>query len=524
MAKKQNDKLPENGESKPKKKGLFGFLRRKSKPQNDQSKATVENDAAVDKAPTQKKPTRKKAASTKRPAATKTVAASADKAAPKKRGRPKKQPVEAVAAVKTAAKAKSKPVNGKVASAVKAPAKKRARPTKKVDEAKIAASKTAEDTIEEPKKKKGLFGFLKRKKKVDSKQEQAKTTVAAKAKAVDISIAPVGGEVLQMELNPTVEEDAPKKKSSFFTKKIVMIIVALCGVSGATGAAAIVFAGPLLGVDPLKGLACKVAHKADFVLMKEKRVTAFIRSDLLPPRQRIEMLMRYTKFLETEHEGANLITVSMLDTQGPMSRVNFRGDNIGAQIVYAPDPLLSMATDAKWEVRYVNVSETFGGRFMGDRFTLSEDEIGEFNNDLLLAADCHIEKTDEEIAAEERSAEEAAAEAEALAESAAGLQEGDDAEAAEHAEAKEPGFMDNMLGMVGLGGDDHPEDEDALDMAHEDNNQHAYPGDKGPNADVMHEEAGFFDGVLSVVGLGGDDADIHKVKLPGVLGTRVKYN
>lgn len=571
MAKKQDKKLPVDGEIKPKKKGLFSFLRRKSK--DDNPEIIDDSNALVDKVFDQKK-----SASKKTPATKSRVSANSDEAEPKKRGRPKKQLIEtAVDAVtsteedapkkkkrslfgvlkrkkksvkinaeavakpdvkdKVSEKSKKKSVKGKTPDAAKAPVKKRGRPKKNTEDINVAASETAEDLAEEPKQKKRLFGFLKRKKKTNIKEEQAEANVLAKGKSADISAPPIGGEVLQMELDPVSEEESShKKKTGFFTKKVIIIIGALCGVSAATGAAAIVFAGPLLGNDPLTGLACKVAHKADFVLMKEKRVIAFIRSDLLPPKQRIEMLMSYTKFLEDEYVGANLITVSMLDTDGPTSRINFRGDNVGAQVVYAPDPLLSMATDTKWEVRYVNVSETNAGRFMGDRFTLSKDEIGEFNNDLLLASDCYMDKTEEELEAEELAVEEAAAAEEAAmaAEKAAADAkhevEGVSADDENHAAMEELGFIDNVLGMVGLGGGDPSEgdahggiDDGASDVAHTEGQPQAYPGDKGPNADVMHKEAGFFDSVLSVVGLGGDD-EMHKDTIPGVLGTRVKYN
>lgn len=560
MAKKKNDELPEDGEIKPKKKGLFSFLRRKSKSKNDQLKTPEDTLVSGDEASGQTKPVRKKTTSTKKSAVKKNTA-DANKTAPKKRTRSKKQTekpdiVEVEVAEDENSKKKKrslfgflrrkkktldndsqlqvdeekpsapkkKAAKGKATDAVKTSVKKRGRPKKNVEETKIAASETAEDIASEPTKKKGLFGFLKRKKKSNSDEEQLESTVVTKEVAVDISVPPVGGEVLQMDVDPIVPENVVKKKFGFLTKKVILIILALCGVSGATGAAAIVFAGPLLGDDPSKGLACKVAHKADFVLMKEKRVTAFIRADLLPPRQRIEMLMSYTKFLETEYSDANLFTVSLIDTNGPMSRIKFRGDNIGAQVVYAPEPLMSMATDTKWEVRYVNVTEAFGGRFMGDRFTLSDDEINEFNNDLLLASDCYMDKTEEELAAEELAREEA----EALAAVAGDEHEGTDEDAIdmEHAE---PGFVDNILGMVGLGGDEHSEEEvdegmDASDIMHSGDQLQLYPGDKRANADVIDEETGFFDDVLSFVGLGGGDEDAYAETIPGVLGTRVKYN
>ncbi|MEW7008009.1 hypothetical protein [Lentilitoribacter sp. EG35] len=562
MAKKQDSKLPEDGENKPKKKGLFNFLRRNSKSKSD---VADHNNASVDKGSTSKKQSSKKA-STAKNKSTK----SAKKQAPKKRGQPKKQELDAeiVSAEATennvspqkkrslfgflkrnkksnsegvdvtakdgdekkpSPKGTKKPVDsqakttkkttGKTSkkTATKTPVKKLGRPKKVIEEPKIAASEVADETVDKLKKK-WFRGLLKRNKKNNNDAEHSELVALSDENSTDISVPPVGGDVLQMELDPEIVEDVSEKKSGFFTKKIIIIIIALCGVSGATGAAAIVFAGPLLGDDPLKGLACKVAHKADFVLMKEKRVTAFIRSDFLPPRQRIEMLMSYTKFLESEYVGANLITVSMIDTQGPSNRADFRGDNIGAQVVYAPDPLLSMATNSQWEVRYVNVEETYGGRFMGDRFTLSQEEINDFNNDQLLALDCYTEKTDEELEAEELAAETAAAEEEA----AVMEPNGDLTEEHEQMETSEPGFMDNMLGMVGFGSDEHAEGE--IEMVHGEELQQIYPGDKGPNADVMQEQAGFFDNVLSIVGLGNGDDDLNQDKIPGVLGTRVKYN
>ena len=422
MVKKQDDKMPEDGEINPKKKGLFSFFHRGSKSETEQSDS---NDADIN--------------------------------------------------------------NG---------------------------DGTLADDALEPKKKKALFGFLKRKTKADSKEEQAESSVITKKQGVDISIPPVGGDVLGMDTNPIIEEKTSKKKSGFFTKKVTIIFFTLCGVSAATGAAAIVFGEPLFGGILLRDTACKVAYKVDFVLMKEKRVTAFIRSGLLPPKQRIEMLMSYTKFLENEFISANLITVSLIDTEGPIKRMNFRGDNIGAQVVYAPDPLLSMATDTKWEVRYVNVSQTHGGRFMGDRFTLSQDEINAINYDQLVASDCIMEEAD----AERLAAEEAAAEAETGTEAKAADSEhaGEDMHAqgdgGVHVETVEPSFIDNMLGMVGLGEMDNGDDLQQLNQDY-----------KGPNSDVIGEDTGYFDGLLSLVGR-GSDSERQKSTLPGVLGTRVKYN
>lgn len=510
MAKKKIDKLSEDSDIKPKKKGLFSFLRRKSKAKDDQSDAIGDKDELVEEAVDQKKPAPKKKAAAKRttpkkttsgkkPQAKETATENSEKAEPKKRRR--------------STKGKSAQ-----ASTAKAPAKKRGRPKKNDQETPVAAATTAEDVVEEPQKKKGIFGFLKRKKKIEKTDNQT----------TDIASSPADGDASSAELDPA-GEGANGKKSRFFTKKIVFIFVALCGVSGASAAAAIVFAGPLLGNDPIKGLACKVAHKTNFELMKEKRVTAFIRSDLLPPKQRIEMLMKYTKFLEAEYAGANLFTVSMIDTDGPAMRSNFRGDNVGAQVVYAPDPLLSMATDTKWEVRYVNVSKTNGGRFMGDRFTLSEDEINEINSDDLIAADCYMDKSEEELEAEKLALEEATAEAEALTEAAENAH-ADGAASDEAVVDAEPGIIDKVLGMVGLGGDVHTTaehvelGEEALPSTMADGGDHLQPYPGGPNADVMTHEKGFFDGILAMVGLGSSDEDMNKDTIPGVLGTRVKYH
>ena len=52
-----------------------------------------------------------------------------------------------------------------------------------------------------------------------------------------------------------------------------------------------------------------------------------------------------------------------------------------------------------------------------------------------------------------------------------------------------------------------------------------FPGDRQPNSDVMEQEPGFFDNILSMVGLGSESENmVMEIIQPDVLGTKVKYD
>jgi hypothetical protein len=553
MAKPAKKKPPVEGEKKQtKKRGLFSFLRRKKKnPEDIQvvEQETVEIETVIDAAP--------------KDAKSKSPAKNTIKTAAKTAAKPATKPATKPANKKAAANNAGKPPVGKKPATAKAPAGKTTgkRTSKKPADAEIAALEIAEDDaiVEKPKRK--LFGFLKRKKKQDPTADLATGNGIAAKSEIDLDAQDIPQKkglfgllkrkkkigdpsdanavdaieaVANVDIVDGDEDAVPKKR--FLSKKIILIIVGLFSVMGATGAAAVVFAGPMIFGEEIDGLACNVVFETDFTLMREQRVTSFIRADIMPPKQRVLLVIQYAKYLAELYPDSQLVSVSVLDTNGPATRPEFRGTNIGAQAVFAADPLLTQATKQAWEVRYVNTDKTYSGKFLGDRYELSEDEITALRTEIIEPSGCfvpEVELTDEEMAEKEKlEAEElAAAEkaAEMAAEELAAEEANMEAMAAVHAE---PGMIDNLLGMVGLGGSTENSDEhmdQKLDVQDnvplEDTNASAFPGDKRGVPEIVYEEdKGFMDGVLGMVGLGKDGDEMSDDAANDTLGTKISYN
>ena len=522
MAKKPSKTTPKDGDlEQAPKKGLFSFLRRKkknkTKDQEDnialaeqEAEASSEEDVLADKQPATKKTRKstskkKPAAAKKKPSAPKTT-----KEEPKrKRGRPKKQVEEAqVAAALDQAEDGAAPVDGKKKRSLFGFLKRKKKSKKPVDE-QVLAKDVADDQATDEKPKKKLFGFLSRKKKAKTPADEA--VVEDVAPIETSGDMPVGTGMIDID----IEEAAPVKKG-FFSKKMLIIILSGFALTATSGAAAVVFVSPGFLDKNITGLACDVVHEVEFELMKENRVTSYIRADAMPTKERVLMVLNYTKFLMQEYPESQLVTVSLLDAEGPTSRRDFRGNNIGAQVVHAPDPLLTQATKKQWEVRYVNADRAYGGKFIGDRYELSPDEIKLLSEDIIEPSGCYVpeeEMTEEELAEKER------LEAEALAAEEAAQA----ALEAEEAKNAEPGMLDNILALVGLGGSS--EEDMALEDGMTDENANIYPGDKVEmEAEQMEAEAGFFDGILQMVGFGSDDSSAQKEQKVDVLGTKIRYN
>ncbi len=522
MAKKPSKTTPKDGDlEQAPKKGLFSFLRRKkknkTKDQEDnialaeqEAEASSEEDVLADKQPATKKTRKstskkKPAAAKKKPSAPKTT-----KEEPKrKRGRPKKQVEEAqVAAALDQAEDGAAPVDGKKKRSLFGFLKRKKKSKKPVDE-QVLAQDVADDQATDEKPKKKLFGFLSRKKKAKTPADEA--VVEDVAPIETSGDMPVGTGMIDID----IEEAAPVKKG-FFSKKMLIIILSGFALTATSGAAAVVFVSPGFLDKNITGLACDVVHEVEFELMKENRVTSYIRADAMPTKERVLMVLNYTKFLMQEYPESQLVTVSLLDAEGPTSRRDFRGNNIGAQVVHAPDPLLTQATKKQWEVRYVNADRAYGGMFIGDRYELSPDEIKLLSEDIIEPSGCYVpeeEMTEEELAEKER------LEAEALAAEEAAQA----ALEAEEAKNAEPGMLDNILALVGLGGSS--EEDMALEDGMTDENANIYPGDKVEmEAEQMEADASFFDGILQMVGFGSDDSSAQKEQKVDVLGTKIRYN
>lgn len=528
MAKKPSKATPHEGElEQAPKKGLFSFLRRKKKKQSqnqldDQAVTAESADSKGDEAAASsqgvaaKKPTKpagkttaKKKPATAKKAPAKKATTSAKKASGTQkstRGKAKKQaekPQIAATADNTDEEVLSSNTKKKRSLFGFLKRKKKA---KVPAEEQVLAKEAAVDQSVEKKPKKKLFGFLKRKKKTEEVVEDALVLETS-------GNIPVGTGMIDTEIE--ADDGSPVKKG-IFTKKFLIIILSGFAFTATSGAAAVVFVKPGFLDNGITGLACDVVHEVDFELMKENRVTSFIRAGAMPTKERVLMVLNYTKYLMGEYPESQLVTVSLLDEDGPTSRPNFRGSNIGAQVVYAPDPLLTQATKKQWEVRYVNADRAYGGKFIGDRYELSPDEIKLLSEEIIEPSGCYVpeeEMSEEELAEKER------LEAEALATEEA-EQAALEAEAEKNAE---PGMIDNVLALVGLGGSD--EEEMTPEEAMMEENANIYPGDKAEMEEAHEEdEAGFLDGILQMVGFGPDDQAAQNEQKVDVLGTKIRYN
>lgn len=530
MAKRSKKTPPETGEEEQtKKKSLFGFLRFKRKvktPDIDPEKAPlseelsddlaadpVQDNAGSAKKKPRKKPAKKAAQGTKKAAAKKASPAKAAKKASTntaKKTTAKKKPASAAKKANTEDKAVIKTADlSEETSEVKKKGRlfgflkrRKKEPAKAVD---VTAEKTVADDENESDveaKKKGLFGFLNRKKKSD--KEELTEPLEKKPDEENDVLAEMGIEAADADAAP----EKPKK-FGFLSRKLIIIILAACGVTGASGAAAIVFVGPMFLGGDHERLSCDIVYEREFELLGENRLVAYIRSDVLAPKERVKMVMRVTKYMAIQYPESNLFTVSLLDTNGPVERAKFRGQNIGAQVVYAPDPILTLATSDTWEVRYIDVTETHAGQFMGDRYQLSSTDIRLLDDETLTPSACYVpeeEPTEEELAEEE--AGEEATEDGSAEEEAEVAEEGEMED-----EPKEPGMIDNMLAMVGLGGGEEADETEMDEMA-----------DAATDFDIIEEkEEGFFAGLLHMVGLGGDDDQETEIDPINTFGTKVEY-
>lgn len=532
MAKKPSKATPKDGDlEQAPKKGLFSFLRRKKKNNtknqkddkvlaadeaqvgdqeavaNEKEPAKKKSSKPAGKTTAKKKPATAKKTTTKKVSATAKKAGSQEKGAPAgKRGKAKKQVEEPQVAASQAHSDEQVSPEEKKKKRSLFGFLKRKKKTKEAVEEQVSTIDASDEEVAAPKPKKKLFGFLKRKKK---SEEAVEDTVALDASG-DVA---VGTGMIDVDIDA---DDAPSGKKSFLTKKVLIIILSGFAFTATSGAAAVVFVSPGFLDKNITGLACDVVHEVEFELMKENRVTSYIRAGAMPTKERVLMVLNYTKFLIQEYPDSQLVTVSLLDEEGPTTRPNFRGANIGAQVVYAPDPLLTQATKKMWEVRYVNTDRAYSGKFIGDRYELSLDEIKLLSEEIIEPSGCYVpeeEMTEEELAEKER------LEAEALAAEEA-------AQAALEAEAEknaEPGMIDNVLALVGLGGSD--EEDMASEDAMMEENANIYPGDKVEMEEALEEsEAGFFDGILQMVGFGSDSDAAQNEQKVDVLGTKIRYN
>jgi len=162
------------------------------------------------------------------------------------------------------------------------------------------------------------------------------------------------------------------------SKKLILITGGFLVLLGASGTATLLLGG---GFPFSKGEthdmasgSCKTVYTSKFLRAGERRLVAIIRADDEKPAHRVQTGVRIARFL-SESEKPDLVTVQMADMHGPENRIDIRGPMIGTEIVYAPNPNRSRATNRIWEVRYIDAKPSKMGYYFGEKISLPEDKI-----------------------------------------------------------------------------------------------------------------------------------------------------
>ncbi|TDH34994.1 hypothetical protein E2A64_14845 [Pseudohoeflea suaedae] len=162
------------------------------------------------------------------------------------------------------------------------------------------------------------------------------------------------------------------------SRKLILITGGFLVLLGASGTATLLFGGGFHfskgeTADMASG-SCKTIYTSKFLRSGERRLVAVIRADDEKPAHRVQTGLRIARFL-SESEKPDLVTIQMADMHGPESRIDIRGPMIGTEIVYAPNPNRSRATNRVWEVRYIDAKPSRMGYYFGQKISLPEDEI-----------------------------------------------------------------------------------------------------------------------------------------------------
>jgi hypothetical protein len=181
------------------------------------------------------------------------------------------------------------------------------------------------------------------------------------------------------------------------SRKLALLSGGFLLVLGVSGTAALVLAPAHLipgYSEPTSG-SCKTLYQSDFNRGGEKRLIAVISTDDAKPADRIRTGMRIARHL-AEMSQPDLITVQVVDHQGPTGRAEIRGPAIGAEIVHAPNPSKTVATSKPWEARYVDALPTGGGFYFGPRVDMRLAELETIDHEILLAEGCDGDVIDED--------------------------------------------------------------------------------------------------------------------------------
>jgi hypothetical protein len=272
------------------------------------------------------------------------------------------------------------------------------------------------------------------------------------------------------------------------SRKLLVITLGITVLLGGTGGAALYIGGQkLLGEtshDAAGGLCTEVQTMVLKTPTEHLWLRKYIRMENASGPERVRTALRIAGLL-AKTNAVDLIHVSVLDAHGPDKRAGMRGRAIGAEVLIAlkPENLPEMKTPAM--ASYYEGPVNDEGRFYGDKVVVEFDEI----RSMMMAMrsveekpDCSspeipddgntTKKNDHGPSKDAKSADHGEKPANDHGEQSKSEQHGaepakDDEKAEAHGEqpAKEQSFLDSMLSMVGLGGDEQKPAEDHGDQA-----------------------------------------------------------
>lgn len=266
------------------------------------------------------------------------------------------------------------------------------------------------------------------------------------------------------------------------SRKLLFITLGITVLLGGSGVTALYFGGQNLlvegGESAIGGECVDVQTMVVKTPSNHLWLRKFIRMENASGHERVRTALRISGIL-AKNNAVDLIHVSVLDTHGPTKRADMRARAIGAEVLIAlkPDNLPEMKSPAMASYYEGPVSDE--GRFYGDKVVVDIDEIGSMmtamrtieekpdctnpKGDAAAAANDGHGKTDKKDGhnkpteghdkpANDHGEQPAKDHGEKPANDHGEEPAKEGADAAEP--AKEQSFVDSMLSMVGLGGEE----------------------------------------------------------------------
>ncbi|MET3777868.1 hypothetical protein ABID20_003452 [Rhizobium alvei] len=298
------------------------------------------------------------------------------------------------------------------------------------------------------------------------------------------------------------------------SRKLLFIVLGMTVLLGGTGAAALYIGSDAIMGKPAENVAGEACTTIQTMVLKTPArrlwLRKYIRMENADGEMRIKTALRIAGLAAKAYQ-VDLIQVNVLDAKGPATRAEMRGRAIGAEVLIAMNPRYLPQMKSPFVARYFDGQPTAEGRFYGDRVSLDLEDVQKMMGKMKDAPDkvdcAEPEKPAEDAEADKNAHGEKKKEGheakpaandhgkpanehgEAAKENAHGEQPAEGDKAADHGEpakegehpaeaaAEEPGFLDSVLGMIGLGGSEEKPASEHGETAADTSGEHAAPAE-----------------------------------------------